>query len=134
MSQVAVTLHPGTGRLWAIYIQLCHRNEFLSILKSFLDEKRTANISPLSADMTSTEALAIKRALFQGEEHDKDHQTPVKNQQSSLTIEVQQDQHSDRDDLSQKGSGPHSAAAAQMFRKDKIIRRAIAEVPKSGKS
>jgi hypothetical protein len=130
VSQVAVTLHPGTGRLWAIYIQLCHRNEFLSILKSFLDEKRTANLSPLSADITSTEALAIKRALFQGE-HDNDHQTPVKNQQSSLNIEVQQDQQSDRDDLSQKGSGPNSAVA-QMFRKDKIIRRAIAEVPKSG--
>ena len=126
-------MHPGTGRLWAIYIQLCHRNEFLSILRRFLDEKRTANISPLSTELTSAEALTIKRALFQGE-HEKDREPLT--QQSSLSIEVQQHQHdhlSDHDDLSQKGSGPNGSAS-QTFRKDKIIRRAIAEVPKSGES
>ena len=163
VSHYAVTLHPGTGRLWAIYIQLCHRHEFLSALRNFVEEKRikgrgsdddndASNLSHFSPLSDDAEASAVKRALFQTDAED----SPVKKSPISMstTLSINTTSALHNDECSQNGtksvdSNPPSSAnntqnsniqcniysntnLSSIIQKDKIIRRAIAEVPKSG--
>jgi hypothetical protein len=80
----AVKLHPGTGRLWAIYIQLCHRIECISFLEQF-------NVSP-----------SVNRILFELSDTD----------------------------FNEENNSPKTSK--RNFSKIRTIRKAIAEVPKSG--
>lgn len=92
----AVKLHPGTGRLWAIYIQLCHRQEFVTVLKGKSN-------------------LVVNRTLFVVSEENE----------NELSFDV-------GNDISMTKSIDNIPCSVYVMPKDKIIRRAITEVPKSG--
>lgn len=118
----AVSLHPGTGRLWAIYIQLCHRYEFLSILKEHVVAQRRSGdvVHANNSRQEEEESLAVNRALFQ---HDCD--TSLEADESGKAMKK----------AAGGGGGGNTSQwreEAVIIHKDKIIRRAISDVPKSG--
>ena len=92
----AVKLHPGTGRLWAIYIQLCQRQEFITIIKGRLSN-------------------SVSRSLFATQEE----------KENDISFDGSTD-------ISMLKSIDYSPGNNFVMPKDKIIRRAITEVPKSG--
>lgn len=48
LAKSSVKLHPGTGRLWAMYIQLCHRVEFTALWSIELGGLRDSTESQMS--------------------------------------------------------------------------------------
>jgi len=120
VAHAAVQLHPGTGRLWAIYIQLSHRFEFTALLNEAVAQR---DIDSLATEVSPADT--VSRVLFQPdndisldatETSSSSHQISSNSSATTTTLRKSVDNHN-----------PNS-----ILQKDKIIRRAITEVPKSG--